>query len=276
MYLKALEINGFKSFANKTIIEFDSGITSIVGPNGSGKSNILDAILWVLGEQSYKNIRAKESSDVIFSGGKNKKAKNQAEVSLYINNDDKYLDIDFTDVKITRKIFKSGENQYFLNNERIRLKDIHNLFLDTGIGKQAYSVIGQGRVERIIGSSPKELREIIEEAAGVKKAKNEKEEATKKLENVKNEIEKIDYVEKSLSKDETIASIIIFIIFLTGFSVYKIKDYLDLATNLILIIITFILKRKSEKKFFRVAFLFVAIFSLLIYLKQNTIFNKFF
>ena len=200
MYLKALEINGFKSFANKTIIEFDSGITSIVGPNGSGKSNILDAILWVLGEQSYKNIRAKESSDVIFSGGKNKKAKNQAEVSLYINNDDKYLDIDFTDVKITRKIFKSGENQYFLNNERIRLKDIHNLFLDTGIGKQAYSVIGQGRVERIIGSSPKELREIIEEAAGVKKAKNEKEEATKKLENVKNEIEKIDYVEKSLSK----------------------------------------------------------------------------
>ena len=200
MYLKALEINGFKSFANKTVIEFDSGITSIVGPNGSGKSNILDAILWVLGEQSYKNIRAKESSDVIFSGGKNKKAKNQAEVSLYINNDDKYLDIDFTDVKITRKIFKSGENQYFLNNERIRLKDIHNLFLDTGIGKQAYSVIGQGRVERIIGSSPKELREIIEEAAGVKKAKNEKEEATKKLENVKNEIEKIDYVEKSLSK----------------------------------------------------------------------------
>ncbi|AMD94533.1 chromosome segregation protein SMC [Leptotrichia sp. oral taxon 847] len=200
MYLKALEINGFKSFANKTVIEFDSGITSIVGPNGSGKSNILDAILWVLGEQSYKNIRAKESSDVIFSGGKNKKAKTQAEVSLYINNDDKYLDTSFSDVKITRKIFKSGENQYFLNNERIRLKDIHNLFLDTGIGKQAYSVIGQGRVERIIGSSPKELREIIEEAAGVKKAKNEKEEATKKLANVKNEIEKIDYVEKSLSK----------------------------------------------------------------------------
>ena len=198
MYLKALELTGFKSFANRTIVEFDSGITSIVGPNGSGKSNILDAILWVLGEQSYKNIRAKESSDIIFSGGKNKKPKSMAEVSLIIDNGDRYLDIDFSEVKITRRIFKTGENEYLINNKKSRLKDIHNLFMDTGIGKQAYSIIGQGRVERIISSSPKELKEIIEEAAGVKRAKIEKEDSEKKLQDLKNEIEKIDYVEKDL------------------------------------------------------------------------------
>ena len=198
MYLKALELTGFKSFANRTVVEFDNGITSIVGPNGSGKSNILDAILWVLGEQSYKNIRAKESSDIIFSGGKNKKPKSMAEVSLIIDNGDRYLDVDFSEVKITRRIFKTGENEYLINNKKSRLKDIHNLFMDTGIGKQAYSIIGQGRVERIIGSSPKELKEIIEEAAGVKRAKIEKEESEKKLQDLKNEIEKIDYVEKEL------------------------------------------------------------------------------
>ena len=198
MYLKALELSGFKSFADKTIIEFNRGITSIVGPNGSGKSNILDAILWVLGEQSYKNIRAKESADVIFSGGKNKKAKSMAEVSLIIENEDRYLDIDFSEVKITRRIYKSSENEYLINNRKVRLKDINNLFMDTGIGKQAYSIIGQGRVERIISSNPKELKEIIEEAAGVKRAKIEKEDSIKKLKEVKNEIEKIEYVEKDL------------------------------------------------------------------------------
>ena len=199
MHLKALELAGFKSFAEKTTVEFNRGITSIVGPNGSGKSNILDAILWVLGEQSYKNIRAKESSDIIFSGGKNKKPRSMAEVSLIIENEDRYLDIDFSEVKITRRIYKSGENEYFINNRRVRLKDISNLFMDTGIGKQAYSIIGQGRVERIISSNPKELREIIEEAAGVKRAKVEKEDSTKKLKDVKNEIEKIEFVEKELA-----------------------------------------------------------------------------
>ena len=198
MYLKALELAGFKSFANRTVVEFDNGITSIVGPNGSGKSNILDAILWVLGEQSYKNIRAKESADIIFSGGKNKKPKSMAEVSLIIDNEDRYLDVDFSEVKITRRIFKTGENEYLINNKKSRLKDIHNLFMDTGIGKQAYSIIGQGRVERIISSSSKELKEIIEEAAGVKRAKIEKEDSEKKLQDLKNEIEKIDYVEKDL------------------------------------------------------------------------------
>lgn len=198
MYLKALELNGFKSFADKTIIEFTNGITSIVGPNGSGKSNILDAILWVLGEQSYKSIRAKDSSDVIFSGGKNRKAKSIAEVSLHIDNSDRYLDIDFTDLKITRRIYRSGENEYLVNNRKIRLKDINNLFMDTGIGKQAYSIIGQGRVEKIISSTPKELKELIEEAAGVKKAKHEKEESVKKLNDIQSEVEKIEYVENDL------------------------------------------------------------------------------
>ena len=199
MYLKALELNGFKSFAEKTVIDFTNGITSIVGPNGSGKSNILDAILWVLGEQSYKSIRAKDSSDVIFSGGKNRKAKSVAEVSLIIDNSDRYLDIDFTDLKITRRIYRSGENEYLINNRKIRLKDINNLFMDTGIGKQAYSIIGQGRVEKIISSTPKELKELIEEAAGVKRAKTEKEESVKKLNDIQSEVEKIEYVENDLA-----------------------------------------------------------------------------
>ena len=198
MYLKALELDGFKSFSSKTILDFTRGITAVVGPNGSGKSNILDAILWVLGEQSYKSIRAAQSSDVIFSGGKNKRASNFAEVSLVIENSDRYLDYESDEVKITRKIYRNGEGEYLINNKRVRLKDIHNLFMDTGIGKQAYSIIGQGRVERIIGSNPREIREIIEEAAGTKKAKIEKEDALKRLENVAGELEKISFIEKEL------------------------------------------------------------------------------
>ena len=168
MYLKALEVNGFKSFAEKIKIEFTKGITSVVGPNGSGKSNILDAILWVLGEQSYKNIRAKKSQDVIFSGGKNKKEKSFAEVSLFIDNSDGTLQSEAKEIKVTRYINKNGENFYFINDEKSRLKDIQELFMDTGVGKSAYSVIGQGKVERIVSSSSQEIRSIIEEAAGIK------------------------------------------------------------------------------------------------------------
>lgn len=198
MHLKALEINGFKSFAEKINIDFTKGITSVVGPNGSGKSNILDAILWVLGEQSYKNIRAKASTDVIFSGGKNKKAKSFAEVTLIIDNLDGQLSIDAEEVRITRHINDKSENSYFINDDRVRLRDIQELFMDTGVGKSAYSVIGQGKVERIISSSIKEIRSIIEEAAGIKKIKLRKEEATRKLDKVKIEIDKIAYVEKEL------------------------------------------------------------------------------
>ena len=194
MFLKAVEIFGFKSFGERVYIEFNRGLTSIVGPNGSGKSNILDAVLWVLGEQSYKNIRAKESADIIFSGGKDKKAMSFAEVSLYIDNGDSFLQIESEEVKITRKLYSSGENEYYINDSKARLKDIGNLFLDTGVGKSAYSVIGQGKVERIIGSSSKEIKGIIEEAAGIKKFQGQKNEAVKNLENVDGELEKIDLV----------------------------------------------------------------------------------
>lgn len=200
MYLKGIEINGFKSFSEKVNIDFTKGLTAIVGPNGSGKSNILDAVLWVLGEQSYKSIRAKDSQDVIFSGGKNKKARSNASVSLYIDNEDRYIDYDNDELVITRSINRSGENQYILNGKKTRLKDINNMLMDTGIGKQAYSVIGQGKVDRIISSSSTELRNIIDEAAGIKKAKIEKEEAFKKLISVENEVEKIEFVEEDLEK----------------------------------------------------------------------------
>ena len=194
MYLKAVEINGFKSFGEKVYIDFNRGITSIVGPNGSGKSNILDAVLWVLGEQSYKNIRAKESQDVIFSGGKEKKAATKAEVSLIIDNSDRYLDFDNDIVKITRRIHITGENEYLINDNKSRLKEIGNLFLDTGIGKTAYSVIGQGKVERIINSSPKEIKNIIEEAAGIKKLQANRLEAQKNLGNIEINLDKVEFI----------------------------------------------------------------------------------
>ncbi len=194
MYLKAVEINGFKSFGEKVYIDFNRGITSIVGPNGSGKSNILDAVLWVLGEQSYKNIRAKESQDVIFSGGKEKKAATKAEVSLIIDNSDRYLDFDNDIIKITRRIHITGENEYLINDSKSRLKEIGNLFLDTGIGKTAYSVIGQGKVERIINSSPKEIKNIIEEAAGIKKLQANRLEAQKNLGNIEVNLDKVEFI----------------------------------------------------------------------------------
>lgn len=194
MHLKGVEIYGFKSFGERIKIDFNGGITSIVGPNGSGKSNILDSILWVLGEQSYKNIRAKESKDIIFSGGESKKGAGSAEVSLFIDNKDGYFPTDEQTLKITRKIYSSGDNEYLINDKRARLKDISDMFMDTGIGKSAYSVIGQGKVERIISSSKKEVKEIIEEAAGVKKYQIRKIESEKKLANVVNEVEKIDLI----------------------------------------------------------------------------------
>ena len=194
MYLKGVEIYGFKSFGERIRIDFDGGITSIVGPNGSGKSNILDGILWVLGEQSYKNIRAKESKDIIFSGGEGKKPANYAEVSLFIDNKDNFFPIEAESIKITRKMSHNGDNDYLINDKKVRLKDIGELFLDTGVGKSAYSVIGQGKVERIISSSSKEIKSIIEEAAGVKKFQQKKLESERRLEKVQNELEKIELV----------------------------------------------------------------------------------
>lgn len=203
MYLKGVEIYGFKSFGERIRIDFDGGITSIVGPNGSGKSNILDGILWVLGEQSYKNIRAKESKDIIFSGGEGKKTANYAEVSLFIDNRDNFFPIEADSIKITRKMSQNGDNDYLINDKKVRLKDIGELFLDTGVGKSAYSVIGQGKVERIISSSNKEIKSIIEEAAGVKKFQQKKMESEKRLEKVQNELEKIELVLNEIGENRT-------------------------------------------------------------------------
>lgn len=203
MYLKGVEIYGFKSFGERIKIDFDGGITSIVGPNGSGKSNILDGILWVLGEQSYKNIRAKESKDIIFSGGEGKKPAKYAEVSLHIDNTDGFFPIECENIKITRKMSQNGENDYLINDKKVRLKDIGELFLDTGVGKSAYSVIGQGKVERIISSSNKEIKGIIEEAAGVKKFQYKKLESEKRLEKVQMELEKIELVLNEIGENRS-------------------------------------------------------------------------
>ena len=185
MYLKKLEMQGFKSFADKTVLEFMPGITTVIGPNGSGKSNISDAIRWVLGEQSMKSLRGAKSEDVIFSGTQSRKSLGFAEVSLVFDNQDEKLPVEFTEVTVTRKLYRSGESQYFINKTPCRLKDIIELFMDTGIGKDGYSIIGQGRIDEILSNKSEDRRNIFEEAAGIVKYKTRKIEAEKKLERTK-------------------------------------------------------------------------------------------
>lgn len=192
MYLKRLDIQGFKSFAEKISLEFNSGITSVVGPNGSGKSNIADAIRWVLGEQSIKTLRGSRMEDVIFAGTEHRKPLGFAEVSLIIDNSDMKLPVDFAEVTITRRIYRSGESEYFINKVQCRLKDINELLLDTGIGKDGYSVIGQGRVDEILSSRSEDRRHIFEEASGIMKYKVRKLEAEKKLELTKQNLNRIN------------------------------------------------------------------------------------
>jgi len=182
MHLKRLEIQGFKSFADKINLEFNSGITAVVGPNGSGKSNISDAIRWVLGEQSAKTLRGGKMEDVIFAGTEHRKQLGFAEVSLTIDNEDHALPLDFSEVTITRRVYRSGESEYLINKSSCRLKDVHELFLDTGIGKDGYSIIGQGRVDEILSTKSEGRRNLFEEASGIMKYKLRKIEAEKKLE----------------------------------------------------------------------------------------------
>lgn len=182
MYLKRLEILGFKSFAEKTELEFTPGITAVVGPNGSGKSNVSDAIRWVLGEQSARALRGGSMADVIFAGSDGKRAMGFAEVSLVLDNSDGALPIDFTEVMVTRRVDRSGEGEYFINQVPCRLKDVHELFLDTGIGKENYSIIGQGRIDEILSSKPEDRRALFEEAAGISRYKTRKREAQRRLE----------------------------------------------------------------------------------------------
>lgn len=188
MYLKRLELVGFKSFADKTDLEFGTGITAVVGPNGSGKSNISDAIRWVLGEHSAKELRGAHMADVIFAGSEHKKAMGFAQVSLVLDNTDGRLSVPYTEVMVTRRVDRAGEGEYFINQTPCRLKDILELFLDTGIGKENYSVIGQGRIDEILLSKPEERRAIFEEAAGVARYKQRKKEATRKLEDTENNL----------------------------------------------------------------------------------------
>lgn len=181
MFLKRIELAGFKSFADKTELEFVQGITAVVGPNGSGKSNISDAIRWVLGEQSAKSLRGGNMQDVIFSGSDARKAVNYGEVSLSLDNADYALSLDYSEVTVTRRIHRSGESEYFINRQACRLKDITELFMDTGIGKEAYSIIGQGRIEEILSTRSEDRRAIFEEASGIVKYKTRRKEAQKRL-----------------------------------------------------------------------------------------------
>ena len=185
MYLKRLELQGFKSFADKTILEFMPGITSVIGPNGSGKSNIADAIRWVLGEQSMKELRGGKSVDIIFAGTQNRKSLGFAEASLVFDNQDGKLPIEYKEVTVTRKLYRSGETGYFINKAQCRLKDILELFMDTGIGKDGYSIIGQGKIDEILSNKSEDRRNVFEEAAGIVKFKTRKEESEKKLEHTK-------------------------------------------------------------------------------------------
>lgn len=182
MYLKSIEVQGFKSFAQKTVLEFNNGITGIVGPNGSGKSNVADAVRWVLGEQRIKQLRGASMQDVIFSGTEMRKPVGSAYVAITLDNSDHALSIDFDEVTVARRIYRSGESEYLINGTPCRLKDVNELFYDTGIGKEGYSIIGQGQIDRILSSKPEDRRELFDEAAGIVKYKRRKVETLKKLE----------------------------------------------------------------------------------------------
>ncbi len=181
MYLKTIEVQGFKSFANKIVFEFHNGITGIVGPNGSGKSNVADAVRWVLGEQKVKQLRSASMQDVIFSGTETRKPQGFAYVAITLDNSDHKLAIDFDQVTVSRRIYRSGESEYLLNGSPCRLKDINELFYDTGIGKEGYSIIGQGQIDKILSGRPEERRELFDEAAGIVKFKRRKAIAQEKI-----------------------------------------------------------------------------------------------
>ena len=191
VFLKRLDVIGFKSFAERVAIEFVPGVTAVVGPNGSGKSNITDSIRWVLGEQSAKSLRGTKMEDIIFSGSDSRKALNFAEVSLTLDNLDQFLPLDYNEVSVTRRVFRSGESEFFINKQSCRLKDIVDLFMDSGLGKEAFSIIGQGKIEQILNSKSEERRVIFEEAAGVLKYKTRRKKAESKLEETQENLNRV-------------------------------------------------------------------------------------
>ena len=200
MRLKKLELYGFKSFAQRTEIVFNEGITAIVGPNGSGKSNIGDAVRWVLGEQSAKTLRGASMQDVIFSGTQTRKPLSYCEVSLIFDNEDHTLPLEYAEVMVTRRVYRSGESEYFLNRSSCRLKDVIDLFRDTGIGKEGYSIIGQGRIDEILSRKGEDRRLVFEEAAGIVKFKARKEEADRKLNRTLENMTRVDDILDELKR----------------------------------------------------------------------------
>ena len=200
MYLKSIEVQGFKSFANKINFQFHNGITGIVGPNGSGKSNVADAVRWVLGEQRVKQLRGASMQDVIFSGTENRKPLSYAYVAITLDNSDHQLAIDFQEVTVARRIYRSGESEYLMNGSPCRLKDVNELFYDTGIGKEGYSIIGQGQIDKILSGKPEERRELFDEAAGIVKFKRRKAAAQTKLENEKQNLVRVNDILSELEK----------------------------------------------------------------------------
>ena len=191
MYLKSLELQGFKSFPDKTLIRFGDDITAIVGPNGSGKSNISDAILWVMGEQSSKTLRGAKMEDVIFGGTQKRSAVGFAEATLTLDNKDRALRYDADEVMVTRRYYRSGDSEYYINRQSARLRDIHEMFMDTGMGREGYSNIGQGRIDEILSLKSADRREIFEEAAGISKYRHRKEETERKLERTEDNLLRI-------------------------------------------------------------------------------------
>lgn len=200
MSLKKLVVKGFKSFADQTTLEFNEGVTAVVGPNGSGKSNIIEAIQWVMGEQSAKSLRGGKMYDVIFSGSSKRKPMNIAQATLVFDNSSQYLGTDFEEVSVTRRLSRSGESDYFINKQSCRLKDIHELFMDSGLGRESFSIISQGQVEAIFNAKPKERRAIFEEAAGVFKYKLQKKEAQEKLETTQDNLDRVQDILYELEK----------------------------------------------------------------------------
>ena len=192
MYLKRLDLQGFKSFPEKVKLEFNPGVTAVVGPNGSGKSNVSDAVRWVLGEQRARSLRGDKMEDIIFAGTENRKPLGFAEVSILLDNQDGRLPLVYSEVQVTRRVFRSGESEYRINGTACRLKDIQELFMDTGVGREGYSIIGQGRIDEILSAKGEERRRIFEEAAGIVKYKTRKNEAVNKLEKEQQNLLRVD------------------------------------------------------------------------------------
>lgn len=200
MYLKSLELHGFKSFANKIVLQFHNGITGVVGPNGSGKSNVSDAIRWVLGEQSAKQLRGGSMQDVIFAGTQSRRPMSYAYVAITLDNADHALPVDYEEVTVARRLYRSGESEYLINGTTVRMRDIQEMFFDTGIGKEGYSLIGQGQVEKILNGKPEERRELFDEAAGIVKYKHRKAAAVKKLESEQANLVRINDILSELDR----------------------------------------------------------------------------